>query len=117
MRRELSEAHAQSTQQALAALAQEKDDAFSEARQTWNREKSSFKERVCESKLRPLPYVLISSCPQIVYLERKLVEIQQSNSLSLEETREQAEKQIANLRYWTREAPLKFPLLTVWCAP
>lgn len=48
MRRELSEAHAQSTQQALAALAQEKDDALSEARQTWNHEKGSLKERVCK---------------------------------------------------------------------
>lgn len=51
VRRELSEAHAQSTQQALTALAQEKDDALTEARQTWNREKSSLKERVCESNL------------------------------------------------------------------
>lgn len=42
--------------------------------------------------------VFISASPQIVFLERKLVEAQQSNCLSLEETREQAEKQIANFR-------------------
>lgn len=47
----MSEAHAQSTQQALAALAQEKDHALSEARQTWNQEKSILREKVHGSNL------------------------------------------------------------------
>ena len=48
MRQEMTEGHAHSTRQTLAALAQEKDEALSEARHTWDREQSSLREKVQE---------------------------------------------------------------------
>ena len=50
VRRKMTEEHAHSTRQALHALAQEKDDALSEARQTWEREQSSLREKVTGRK-------------------------------------------------------------------
>ena len=41
----------------------------------------------------------VSIHPQIVSLERKLVELQQTSCVSLEEERERAEMKMANLRY------------------
>lgn len=46
MRREMSAGHIQSTQQALTALAQEKDDALSEARHVWKKEQNNLRKKV-----------------------------------------------------------------------
>ena len=42
----MTAAHSQSMRQALATLAQEKDSVLSRARQSWEREQSTMKERV-----------------------------------------------------------------------
>ena len=46
LKRELSAAHTQKLQQALATLAAEKDSVLSGARRSWEREQSSLKEKV-----------------------------------------------------------------------